>query len=79
MTCRFCERRNELSTMNANVLLEGATCEEGISDIHYARLSAARIKASDAVRYLIYFLEELGSSTCGECASAHKFHFPTSK
>jgi hypothetical protein len=30
------------------------------------------------LRYLIYKLEELGSPTCPECASAHKFHFPTS-
>ena len=77
MTCRFCERRNELSTMNANVLMEGTECEEGISGIHAARLSAARLKASDALRYLIYMLEEVGRRTCSECAGAHKFHFPT--
>ncbi len=79
MACRFCIRQKELHDMMIDIYSSGRSCEEGIHTWELHDLNRRRIAAGDALRYLIYKLEELGSPTCPECASAHKFHFPAGK
>ena len=77
MTCRFCMRQKVLHNMMINIYSQGKSCEAEIDQWDAHEMNRRRTAAGDAVRYLIYFLEELGSSTCDECASAHRYHFPT--